>query len=86
MAQPQQNGKKPTTTTTVAQKLRNMLADPEKLIVCPGVYDGFTTRIALQEGADCLYMVRIPKFTHHHHLSLSNIDLFSPPTNKRMYT
>jgi 2-methylisocitrate lyase-like PEP mutase family enzyme len=44
---------------TAVQKLRNMLADPEKFIVCPGVYDGFTARIALQEGVDCLYMVRI---------------------------
>lgn len=38
------------------QKLRNMLAEKGKLIVCPGVYDGFTARIALQEGVDCLYM------------------------------
>lgn len=35
-----------------------MLADPDKFIACPGVYDGFTARIALQEGVDCLYMVR----------------------------
>ncbi|KAF2822192.1 carboxyvinyl-carboxyphosphonate phosphorylmutase [Ophiobolus disseminans] len=41
---------------TVVQKLRDMLADPEKFIACPGVYDGFTARIALQEGVDCLYM------------------------------
>jgi hypothetical protein len=40
------------------QKLRAMIADREKLIVCPGVYDGYTARIALSEGADCLYMVR----------------------------
>lgn len=39
------------------QKLRNMLADPEKFIACPGIYDGFTARIALREGVDCLYMV-----------------------------
>lgn len=38
------------------EKLRAMLADPEKFIACPGVYDGFTARIALQEGVDCLYM------------------------------
>jgi 2-methylisocitrate lyase-like PEP mutase family enzyme len=43
---------------TAVQKLRSMLADPDKFITCPGVYDGFTARIALQEGADCLYMVR----------------------------
>ncbi|KAF1359808.1 carboxyvinyl-carboxyphosphonate phosphorylmutase [Lizonia empirigonia] len=41
---------------TAVQKLRKMLADPEKFIACPGVYDGFTARIALQEGVDCLYM------------------------------
>lgn len=40
------------------EKLRAMLADPEKFIACPGVYDGLTARIALQEGVDCLYMVR----------------------------
>ncbi|KAL6158280.1 hypothetical protein ACJQWK_08077 [Exserohilum turcicum] len=41
---------------TAVEKLRAMLADPEKFIACPGVYDGFTARIALQEGVDCLYM------------------------------
>jgi len=41
---------------TAVQKLRNMLADPEKFIACPGVYDGFTAQIALREGVDCLYM------------------------------
>ena len=41
---------------TAAARLRELLADPNKLIVCPGVYDGFTARIALREGFDCLYM------------------------------
>lgn len=41
---------------TAVQKLRAMLADPGQFIACPGVYDGFTARIALQEGVDCLYM------------------------------
>ncbi|KAF2687001.1 carboxyvinyl-carboxyphosphonate phosphorylmutase [Lentithecium fluviatile CBS 122367] len=41
---------------TAVQKLRAMLADPEKITACPGVYDGFTARIALAEGAECLYM------------------------------
>lgn len=50
----QQNGEKP---VTAVRKLRNMLADPEKIVVCPGVYDGYLARIALLEGADCLYMV-----------------------------
>lgn len=39
-------------------KLRAALADPEKLILSPGVYDGFTGRIALGAGFDTLYMVR----------------------------
>jgi hypothetical protein len=42
---------------TAVESLRQMIADSERLIVCPGVYDGFTARIALQEGADVLYMV-----------------------------
>lgn len=46
-----------TNNMTAVQKLRVMLADPDKFIACPGVYDGFTARIALQEGVDCLYMV-----------------------------
>lgn len=46
------NGRKPTAVET----LRRMLEDPEKFIACPGVYDGFTARIALDEGVDCLYM------------------------------
>lgn len=41
---------------SAVQRLRQMLADPEKFIACPGVYDGFTARIALQENVDCLYM------------------------------
>lgn len=41
---------------TAVEKLRGMLADPDKFIACPGVYDGFTARIALNEGVDCLYM------------------------------
>jgi 2-methylisocitrate lyase-like PEP mutase family enzyme len=33
-----------------------MLADPDKIIVCPGVYDGITARLALNAGFDALYM------------------------------
>ncbi len=47
-----------TSKMTAVQRLRAMLEDPDKFIACPGVYDGFTARIALQEGVDCLYMVR----------------------------
>lgn len=56
--QTQTMGLNPNSTMTAVQKLRAMLADPDKFIACPGVYDGFTARIALQEGVDCLYMVR----------------------------
>lgn len=38
-------------------KLRELLADQSKIIVCPGVFDGLTARIALNEGFDALYMV-----------------------------
>lgn len=40
-----------------ATKLRQMLAEPDKIIVCPGVYDGLTARMALSVGFDALYMV-----------------------------
>ncbi|GKZ66238.1 hypothetical protein AnigIFM60653_000833 [Aspergillus niger] len=43
-------------TAPAVTKLRQLLADESKIIVCPGVYDGFTARIALQEGFDALYM------------------------------
>jgi 2-methylisocitrate lyase-like PEP mutase family enzyme len=39
-----------------AQRLRELLADKNKIITCPGVYDGLTARIALNAGHECLYM------------------------------
>ena len=59
---PPSNGTSGNLNMTAVQKLRAMLADPDKFITCPGVYDGFTARIALQEGVDCLYMVSFPFF------------------------
>ncbi|KAE9372866.1 carboxyphosphonoenolpyruvate mutase [Stipitochalara longipes BDJ] len=38
------------------KRLRALLADTSKIIVCPGVYDGLTARIALNAGFECLYM------------------------------
>ncbi|KAI6862713.1 Phosphoenolpyruvate/pyruvate domain-containing protein [Hortaea werneckii] len=38
------------------RRLRQMLADPSKTVVAPGVYDGISTRLALAQGFDCLYM------------------------------
>lgn len=40
-----------------AARLREFLADPEKIVVCPGVLDGLTARVALSVGFDALYMV-----------------------------
>lgn len=40
------------------EKLRAMLAEKDKIVVCPGVFDGLTARIALDTGFECLYMVR----------------------------
>lgn len=39
-----------------AQRLRQMLSDPSKTVVAPGVYDGITARLALAAGFECLYM------------------------------
>lgn len=45
--------------TKSATKLRQMLADPDKIVVCPGVHDGLTARVALNVGFDALYMVKL---------------------------
>jgi hypothetical protein len=53
--------RKITTTTkheSAATRLRNNLETGAGLIVCPGVYDGLSARIALDVGFDALYMVR----------------------------
>ncbi|KAL9625513.1 MAG: hypothetical protein Q9160_000223 [Pyrenula sp. 1 TL-2023] len=39
-----------------ATKLRNIVEHPNAFLVCPGVHDGFSARIALQVGFDGLYM------------------------------
>jgi hypothetical protein len=48
-------GLKPPQTT--ASKLRELLANENDIVVCPGVYDGFTARLALNAGFKILYMV-----------------------------
>ena len=40
-----------------ATSLKRRLQNTKDLIVCPGVYDGFSARIALSVGFDALYMV-----------------------------
>ena len=47
---------------TAVEKLRSMLADPNKFLSCPGVYDGFTARLALNAGFKTLYMVFLNRF------------------------
>lgn len=46
-----------TAPPSAATTLRRTLEDPNSFIVAPGVYDGFSARIALQTGFDALYMV-----------------------------
>lgn len=43
--------------TSAATKLRQLLQRDE-ILVAPGVYDGFSARIAHEVGFDCIYMVR----------------------------
>ncbi len=40
-----------------ATKLKRRLEDTKDLIVCPGVFDGFSARIAISVGFDAMYMV-----------------------------
>ena len=47
----------PTRFLSPATVLKNRLENTKDLIVCPGVYDGFSARIALSVGFDALYMV-----------------------------
>lgn len=45
-------------SVNAATKLRQMLEKgDEEIIVAPGVYDGFSARIALEVGFDVIYMV-----------------------------
>lgn len=40
-----------------AKRLRQLLETKGEILVAPGVYDGFSARIAMEVGFDCLYMV-----------------------------
>ncbi|KAJ9606710.1 hypothetical protein H2200_008718 [Cladophialophora chaetospira] len=41
---------------TPGRRLRDLLENKRDIIVAPGVYDGFSARIALEVGFDCIYM------------------------------
>lgn len=45
-----------------ATRLRQLIAEKD-IVVAPGVFDGFSARIALDVGFDCIYMVRWPNGT-----------------------
>ena len=45
---------------SAATKLKQMIQGSSDLIVCPGVYDGFSARIALAVGFSAMYMVCCP--------------------------
>jgi len=49
---------------SAATRLRGMLKNSTNIIVAPGVYDGFSARVALEVGFDCLYMVSNGKFSY----------------------
>lgn len=42
---------------SAATRLKKMIEETDELIVCPGVYDGLSARIALRVGFSALYMV-----------------------------
>ncbi|KAI9662100.1 MAG: hypothetical protein M1831_002796 [Alyxoria varia] len=42
--------------SAASTKLQTLIREKEGLIVCPGVYDGLSARVALQVGFDALYM------------------------------
>jgi 2-methylisocitrate lyase-like PEP mutase family enzyme len=42
---------------TPVAKLRALLLKEHEMVVCPGVYDGLTARLALKAGFETLYMV-----------------------------
>ncbi|KIW32182.1 uncharacterized protein PV07_03743 [Cladophialophora immunda] len=50
------NGNTPPSSPTPGRRLRQLLETSKDIIVAPGVYDGFSARVALDVGFDCLYM------------------------------
>ena len=51
------NGNGAQAKITPGARLRQLLADKDKIVVAPGVYDGFSARVAHEVGFDCIYMV-----------------------------
>ena len=55
---PQDSNMASSVPVTGAARLRQLLSDSGEIIVCPGVFDGLTARVALKSGAQALYMVK----------------------------
>ena len=47
----------PSTALSPATRLKHRLQKEKGLMVCPGVYDGLSARIAMAVGFETLYMV-----------------------------
>lgn len=60
-----------TSPTPAATRLRKMLTEGNELLVLPGVYDGFSARIALEVGFDGLYMVNSRRWQQMHVCNLA---------------
>lgn len=48
-----------TASTSPASLLRRQIASKDEIVICPGVYDGLSARIALHAGFKTLYMVSL---------------------------
>ena len=68
--------------TSAATKLRRMLNNSKSLILCPGVYDGFSARIALDVGFDA-YTWYCRSFTQIHTIANAS-DHHSPEQEQRL--
>lgn len=57
-------------TASAATKLRRMLEGGD-IVVAPGVYEGFSARIAHEVGFDCIYMVGLSISICHSNFALT---------------
>ena len=64
---------------SAATKLKRSLNETDELIVCPGVHDGFSARIALSVGFTALYMVSTDSLSSTYILTLCRLELVLPP-------
>lgn len=48
----------PPSDADMSGRLRHLIAQRGKPLICPGVYDGLTAKIAIEQGFKALYIVR----------------------------